>query len=118
MASKSDVRTAAAEKDSESGIIYLEASQSSRFQSFSMAVYVGEARISSCSFLAHSSLWSCIPRLRRYREIHPDQRQEPKAAMSCSGMWTGVALFGARPIFAAELGRRSLAGREIARSTL
>ncbi|CAK9116551.1 unnamed protein product [Durusdinium trenchii] len=45
--------------------------------------------ISSCSFLAHSSLWSCIPRLRRYREIHPDQR----------------------PIFAAELGR--LCGRSL-----
>eukprot|EP00434_Breviolum_minutum_P043727 symbB.v1.2.038992.t1/scaffold6282.1/size19416/1 len=41
--------------------------------------------ISSCTFLANSSLWSCMPRLRRYREIHPLQR----------------------PIFAAELGRLS-----------
>eukprot|EP00435_Cladocopium_sp_Y103_P065172 s207_g27.t1 len=40
--------------------------------------------ISSCTFLAHSSLWSCMPRLRRYREIHPVQR----------------------PIFATQLGRR------------
>ena len=34
-------------------------------------------RISSCTFLAHSSLWSCMPRLRRYREIHPLQRCTP-----------------------------------------
>lgn len=40
--------------------------------------------ISSCTFLAHSSLWSCMPRLRRYREIHPVQR----------------------PVFATQLGRR------------
>lgn len=34
-----------------------------------------EPRISSSTFLANSSLWSCMPRLRRYREIHPLQRR-------------------------------------------
>ncbi|CAE7505339.1 styx-b [Symbiodinium natans] len=31
-------------------------------------------RICSASFLASSALWACTPRLRRYREIHPDTR--------------------------------------------
>ncbi|CAJ1454318.1 unnamed protein product [Effrenium voratum] len=37
--------------------------------------------ISSAAFLAASCLWHCMPRLRRYREIHPSERPKFAAAL-------------------------------------